>query len=53
MMQTLEYYLPTWNQVVKGYTPGESGVRMIPTFVAQMLASVISGYIGELKCQHL
>lgn len=26
----VEYYLPTYFQIVRGYTPGKSGYMMIP-----------------------
>jgi hypothetical protein len=43
MMQVLEYYLPTYFQVVRLYSPGESGIKMIPILVGMMLGLFLQG----------
>jgi hypothetical protein len=40
------YYLPEWFQVVRGASPVQSGVMNIPSFLAQVLATIISGGIA-------
>jgi len=37
------YYLPMWFQVVLGDTPIESGVRFLPTVLANFVMSIVSG----------
>ncbi|KAJ2897404.1 hypothetical protein MKZ38_004705 [Zalerion maritima] len=39
----LSYYLPVWFQSVKGLSPQDSGVRMLPLAGAQMITSIVSG----------
>ncbi|KAF2248131.1 MFS general substrate transporter [Trematosphaeria pertusa] len=36
----LQYYLPLWFQSVKGASPEEGGVMMLPTCVAQIVAGI-------------
>ena len=43
MMQVLEYYLPTYYQVVRENTPQESGLKMIPIMVGMMLGLFLQG----------
>ncbi|GIJ89394.1 hypothetical protein Asppvi_008334 [Aspergillus pseudoviridinutans] len=37
------YYLPLWFQAVKGASPTDSGLMMLPTMVSQILGSITSG----------
>jgi hypothetical protein len=37
------YYLPEWFQVVRGASPVQSGVMNIPAFLAQVVATILSG----------
>jgi MFS family permease len=39
----LEYYLPTYYQVVRGKTPSESGYLMIPILLGMMFGQLIHG----------
>ncbi|KAF9890819.1 hypothetical protein FE257_005390 [Aspergillus nanangensis] len=40
----LEYYLPTYYQVVRGYTPTTSGYMMLPIIIAGTLGALIHGF---------
>ncbi|KAF4182882.1 hypothetical protein CNMCM7927_009424 [Aspergillus lentulus] len=37
------YYLPLWFQAIKGASPTDSGLMMLPTMISQILASMASG----------
>ncbi|GIJ97990.1 hypothetical protein Aspvir_000098 [Aspergillus viridinutans] len=37
------YYLPLWFQAVKGASPTDSGLMMLPTMISQILGSMTSG----------
>ncbi|KAI1381779.1 putative MFS transporter [Hypoxylon crocopeplum] len=37
------YYLPEWFQAVQGASPLESGVRILPTVISQILGTMITG----------
>ncbi|KAF5974820.1 major facilitator superfamily transporter [Fusarium coicis] len=39
----LEYYLPTYYQLVRGYTPVKSGYMMLPLIIAATVGSLIHG----------
>ncbi|KAF4994304.1 hypothetical protein FGRMN_5889 [Fusarium graminum] len=39
----LEYYLPTYYQIVRGYTPVKSGYMMLPIIIAATIGSLIHG----------
>ncbi|KAG9495400.1 hypothetical protein J7337_013646 [Fusarium musae] len=39
----LEYYLPTYYQLVRGYTPVNSGYMMLPIIIAATVGSLIHG----------
>lgn len=41
------YYLPEWFQVVEGVDPLESGVRMLPTVITQILATGTASRLGK------
>jgi MFS family permease len=40
----LEYYLPTYYQVVRGYTPAKSGYMMLPIIIAGTIGSLVHGF---------
>ena len=42
-MNVLEYYMPTYFQAVRGYSPAESGIMMLPVAIAFPIAVVMSG----------
>ncbi|KAF1940885.1 MFS general substrate transporter [Clathrospora elynae] len=49
--QTIVYWLPIWFQAVLGASPTSSGVRYLPTVIADVLASVIgAGLVMKLGC---
>jgi MFS family permease len=39
----LEYYLPTYYQVVRGYSPAKSGYMMLPIIIAATIGSLVHG----------
>ncbi|KAF5552099.1 major facilitator superfamily transporter [Fusarium phyllophilum] len=39
----LEYYLPTYYQLVRGYTPVKSGYMMLPIIIAATVGSLVHG----------
>ncbi|KAJ5748947.1 uncharacterized protein N7511_010643 [Penicillium nucicola] len=39
----LEYYLPTYYQVVRGFTPAKSGYMMLPIIIASTIGAVAHG----------
>ncbi|KAJ6019129.1 hypothetical protein N7522_001196 [Penicillium canescens] len=40
----LEYYLPTYYQVVRGYTPAKSGYMMLPIIIAGTIGALVHGF---------
>lgn len=42
-VNVLEYYLPTYYQVVRGYSPSKSGYMMIPIVVGSTIGSFLCG----------
>ncbi|OKL64271.1 hypothetical protein UA08_00937 [Talaromyces atroroseus] len=40
----LEYYLPTYYQVVRGYSPAKSGYMMFPIIIAGTIGALIHGF---------
>lgn len=46
------YYLPEWFQVVEGVDPLQSGVRMLPTVITQIIATSVASHLGELDPQY-
>ncbi|KAE8318290.1 efflux pump antibiotic resistance protein [Aspergillus transmontanensis] len=40
----LEYYLPTYYQIVRGYTPAQSGYMMLPIIIAGTIGALIHGF---------
>ena len=45
----LEYYMPIYYQVVRGYTPAQSGLLMLPILIAATVGAIGSG-IGTSMC---
>lgn len=39
----LEYYLPTYYQVVRGYSPAKSGYMMLPIIIGATIGSLVHG----------
>jgi hypothetical protein len=39
----LEYYLPTYYQVVRGYSPAKSGYMMLPIIIAGTIGALVHG----------
>ena len=39
----LEYYLPTYYQIVRGYSPTESGYMMLPIIISATIGSILHG----------
>lgn len=39
----LEYYLPTYYQIVRGYTPAKSGYMMLPILIGATIGSLVHG----------
>lgn len=39
----IEYYLPTYYQIVRGYTPAKSGYMMLPIIIAGTLGALVHG----------
>lgn len=46
-MMVYSYYLPMYFQAVKGASPLKSGIDVLPLIISQMLASIVSGGLGE------
>ena len=44
-MLILSYYLPLFFQAVQGIGPTNSGVNMLPTFLSQVLLSIVTGVV--------
>lgn len=42
-INVLEYYLPTYYQIVRGYSPSESGYMMIPIVVGATIGMLLCG----------
>ncbi|KAH8898085.1 MFS general substrate transporter [Thozetella sp. PMI_491] len=40
------YYLPEWFQAVEGYSPLQSGVRMLPTILTQIIATMVGSALA-------
>ena len=40
----LEYYLPTYYQVVRGYAPAKSGYMMLPIMIAGTIGALVHGF---------
>jgi hypothetical protein len=47
-VQLIGYYLPLYFQVIKGASPVHSGLRLLPTVLANFLASILTGGLGML-----
>jgi len=41
------YYLQIWFQAVKGASPLNSGIRYLPTVIANILAAIVCGGLGN------
>lgn len=47
------YYLPIWFQSVRGASPTLSGVYLVPMIGSQMMAAILSGYLGICLAPYL
>lgn len=47
LLYMITYYLPIYFQAVKGVSPTMSGVYLLPTIIAQLLAAGLSGFLGK------
>lgn len=45
-LAVMSYYLPEWFQAVRGVSPLESGVRVLPSVITQILALLVVGAFG-------
>jgi hypothetical protein len=41
------YYLPAWFQAVQGVGPLDSGIRMLPTVITQIISTIVASGLGE------
>ena len=39
----LEYYLPTYYQIVRGYSPAKSGYMLLPSIIGAIIGSLVHG----------
>ncbi len=46
-LMVTSYYLPEWFQVVQGVGPLQSGIRMLPTVISQIIAGLAASAIGK------
>ncbi len=46
------YYLPTWFQAIQGVGPLESGVRLLPTVVTQIVVVMVASVLGKSASHH-
>lgn len=46
-LAVMSYYLPEWFQAVQGVSPLDSGVRVLPSVLAQILALGVVGALGR------
>jgi MFS family permease len=45
-LAVMSYYLPEWFQAVRGVSPLQSGVRVLPSVITQILALLVVGVFG-------
>lgn len=45
--QVVTYFLPIWFQVISDASPISSGVRYLPTVLANVLSSIVGGILGK------
>lgn len=43
------YYLPLWFQTIRGASPTNSGLMLLPTMIGQIVGSLISGSPGKVQ----
>ena len=41
------YYIPIWFQSVKGVSAVESGIRLVPLMLGQVIASIFGGFLNQ------
>lgn len=46
-VQLIAYYLPIYFQVIKAESPVHSGIRFLPTVLANFTASILTGGLGS------
>jgi MFS family permease len=47
-LTVMAYYLPEWFQAVRGVSPLNSGVRVLPSVITQIIGLLVVGVIGML-----
>ncbi|KAL3461910.1 major facilitator superfamily domain-containing protein [Aspergillus heterothallicus] len=47
LLYVVTYYLPIYFQAAKGVSPMMSGVYLLPTIIAQLIAAGLSGFLGK------
>lgn len=50
---TLSYFIPIYFQTVKGASPVKGGVYFLPSILSQLVAAVLSGFLGKLPSSEL
>ena len=46
-LAVMSYYLPEWFQAVQGASPLDSGVRVLPSVISQIVGILVVGVLGE------
>jgi hypothetical protein len=49
-LAVMSYYLPEWFQAVQGASPLDSGVRVLPSVLSQIVGILMVGVLGESLC---
>ena len=47
------YYLPAWFQGIQGVGPFQSGVRMLPTVITQMVSTMLASGLCKVPLCHM
>jgi hypothetical protein len=49
----LQYYLPLWFQSIKGVSPEEGGVMMLPNAVTQIISGIACSFLRKYQFQYV